>query len=72
MSEDKEIIDLDEKCKIEYTKDGNIKIVGDCNGKGFNRTEIKLFDRVSDIIEEEAKKIFNKVTDTIEASKNED
>ena len=55
LSEEKEIITLDEKCKIEYTKEGNIKIIGDCDGKGFNRTEIKLFDRVSDIIEEEQK-----------------
>lgn len=53
MSSDKEIIDLDDKCKIEVTKMGNIKIIGDCNGKGFNRTEIKLFDKVFDIIEDE-------------------
>lgn len=55
MSNEKETINLDDKCKIEFTKEGNIKIIGDCDGKGFNRTEIKLFDRVSDIIEDEEK-----------------
>jgi len=48
MSGDKEVIELSGKCKIEITKAGNITIMGDCDGKGFNRTEIKLFDKVFD------------------------
>ena len=50
---DKEIIELGEKCKIEFKKDGNVNIIGDCDGQTLSRTDVKLFDRVSDIIEDE-------------------
>ena len=44
---------MTDKCKIKVTKEGDITILGDCDGKGFNRTEIKIFDKVFDIIEDE-------------------
>lgn len=53
MSEEKDIIDLGDKCKLEFSKDGNIKILGDCDNKTINRIEIALFDKVSNVIEDE-------------------
>ena len=55
MSEDEQIIKMTDKCNIKFDKNGSITILGDCNGETINRTEIKLFDRVSDIIAEEEK-----------------
>lgn len=46
MSE-KEILSLNDKCKLEFTKDGNIKLIGDCNGAVMNPVEIQLLDRVN-------------------------
>jgi len=53
--EDEQIIKITDKCNIKFDKGGNITILGDCNGEKINRTEIKLFDKVSDIIEDEEK-----------------
>ena len=55
MSKDEQIIKMTDKCDIKFDKGGNITILGDCNGETINRTEIKLFDKVSDIITEEEK-----------------
>ena len=48
MSEKKEILTITEKCKIEFNEDGNIKIIGECDGVELNPVEIHLLDRINE------------------------
>jgi len=45
--EDKEILDIGDGCKLEFTRDGKLKIGKDCEGKILNPGEIQLLDRVN-------------------------
>lgn len=45
---EKEELPLNEKCKIEFDKDGNIKLVGDCDGAEINPVELNLLNRVNE------------------------
>lgn len=46
---DVEILRIDEKCHLEFDKQGNIK-VGDCKGRVLNPVELHLLDRVNDAL----------------------
>lgn len=44
-----------DKCSIKFDRDGNITIMGECDGESINRSEIAAFNKVSNIIEDEEK-----------------
>lgn len=50
---DEQIFKKSEQCSIKFDKNGNITIMGDCNGQTINRTEISTFNKVTNIIEDE-------------------
>ena len=53
MSEDKEIFDMGDKCKIEFSSNGNIKIMGNCDGKVINKLDLSIFNKVNTMIDED-------------------
>ena len=50
---DKEIIEMGDGCSLIFSKDGNLLIKGNCDGKEINRLEVSIFNKVSTIIEDE-------------------
>lgn len=55
MSEKEQIFKKNDKCSFKFDENGNITVIGDCDGETVNRTEIAMFNKVSDIIEDENK-----------------
>ncbi len=53
MSEEEQTFKKSEKCDIKFDKNGNVTIIGDCNGEKIIRPEIAIFNKVSGIIEDE-------------------
>lgn len=54
---DKEIIEMGDGCTLIFSKDGNILIKGNCDGKEINRLDVSIFNKVSNIIEEDEDEI---------------
>ncbi|GAG10792.1 unnamed protein product [marine sediment metagenome] len=52
-TEDKETIEMGDGCRLIFSKDGNILIKGNCDGKEINRLDVSIFNKVSTIIEDE-------------------
>ncbi|KKN90739.1 hypothetical protein LCGC14_0223220 [marine sediment metagenome] len=53
MSEEKEILDFGDKCKIEFGKNGNIKIGEHCSGKEINNLDIAVLNKFNRLTDEE-------------------
>lgn len=53
MSEDEQTFKKNDACSIKFDKNGNVTIIGDCDGEKIIRPEIAIFNKVSGIIEDE-------------------